>query len=134
MTQPSASTTDLVSRTGRLQRFTIYLGGFIGPFSAQSIAVILPDVADTFSISLSQSAIGMFVYLLPFSAMMLVSTHAVRKFRPRTIIRCAYVVTCIGALTCTLTSSWTVFLLGFLVMGLANAFTLPVLQLSLIHI
>ncbi|WP_420098447.1 MFS transporter [Corynebacterium sp.] len=131
MTQLSASTAAPVPRTGRLQRVTIYVGGFIGPFSAQSIAVILPDVADTFSISLSQSAVGMSVYLLPFSTMMLVSTHAVRTFRPRTIIRIAYTVTALGALTCTLTSSWMVFLVGLLVMGLANAFTLPVLQLVL---
>lgn len=115
----------------RLQLFTIFLGGFIGPFAAQSVSVILPDVADTFSITLGQSALAIFVYLLPFSAMMLVSTHAVRKFRPRTIIRIAYTFTSIGAVTCTVTSSWTVFLLGFLVMGLANAFTLPVLQLVL---
>lgn len=115
----------------RLHLSAIYLGGFIGPFAAQSVAVVLPDVAETFSVTLEQSAVAMLVYLLPFATMMLVSTHVVRGLRPRTTIRCAYAVTCAGALTCMLTTSWAVFLTGFLVMGLANAFTLPVLQLVL---
>lgn len=115
----------------KLLRFSVYLGAFIGPFSAQSVAVILPDVAETFSISVDQSALAILVYLLPFATLMLVSSRLVRSVRPRRVITTAYAVTFLGALTCALTSSWTVFLVGFLTMALANAFTLPVLQVIL---
>lgn len=131
MPRHAVTTADKRRAPRRLQLFTIYLGGFIGPFAAQSVAVVLPDVAETFSITLEQSAVAMLVYLLPFATMMLVSTHVVRRFPPHRIIRCAYAVTCAGAVTCMVTTSWTVFLTGFLVLGLANAFTLPVLQLVL---
>lgn len=109
----------------------IYIGGLIGPFSGQSIAVILPDVAHTFDISLEQAAFTMAAYLFPFATLMLFSTRLVRNLRPRQVILWAYVSTLIGALICVLTPVWGLFMLGFLIMGISNAFTLPVLQVML---
>ncbi|NLZ57154.1 MAG: MFS transporter, partial [Corynebacterium sp.] len=71
----------------------IYIGGLIGPFSGQSIAVILPDVAHTFDISLEQAAFTMAAYLFPFATLMLFSTRLVRNLRPRQVILWAYVST-----------------------------------------
>lgn len=115
----------------KAQLMTIYLGGFIGPFSGQSIAVILPNVATTFDISLERAALTMAAYLFPFATIMLFSTHMVRRFRPLHVIRAAYMLTLTGAAICLLSSSWWLFLVGFTVMGISNAFTTPVFQVML---
>lgn len=115
----------------KLQMMTIYLGGFIGPFAGQSIAVILPNVAQTFDISLEQAALTLSAYLFPFATVMLVSTRIVRRFPPRRVVLTAYSVTMFGAATCMFTPVWELFLVGFMLMGLANAFTLPVFQVML---
>lgn len=107
------------------------MGGFIGPFAGQSIAVILPNVADTFSITLSQAALTMAVYLFPFATVMLFSNRLVAGLRPKSVIMVAYTATIIGAITCLLTPSWWLFLAGFMIMGISNAFTTPVLQVML---
>lgn len=115
----------------KLRLITIYLGGFIGPFSGQSIAVILPDVAESFSITLEQAAFTMSAYLFPFATVMLVSTRIVRRLRPRRVVLTAYLFTLIGSTICILSPTWIPFLLGFMIMGIANAFTMPVLQVML---
>ena len=115
----------------KAQLLTIYLGGFVGPFSGQSISVILPNVADTFGISLEQSALTMAAYLFPFATVMLISTHMVRQFRPLHVICSAYVVTLIGAILCLFAPNWWMFLAGFAIMGISNAFTTPVFQVML---
>lgn len=115
----------------KLRLITIYLGGFIGPFSGQSIAVILPEVAESFSITLEQAALTLSAYLFPFATVMLGSTRIVRRFRPRRVVLTAYLFTLVGSTICILSPAWIPFLLGFMVMGIANAFTMPVLQVML---
>ena len=115
----------------KLRLITIYLGGFIGPFAGQSIAVILPNVAESFSITLEQAALTMSAYLFPFATVMLGSTRIVRTFRPRRVILTAYLFTLVGSAICILSPTWIPFLLGFMVMGVANAFTLPIFQVML---
>lgn len=115
----------------KLRLITIYLGGFIGPFAGQSIAVILPNVAESFSITLEQAALTMSAYLFPFATVMLGSTRIVRRFRPRRVILTAYLFTLVGSAICILSPTWIPFLLGFMVMGVANAFTLPIFQVML---
>lgn len=115
----------------RLQMWTTYLGGFIGPFAGQSLAVILPAVAATFAISLEQAALTMTFYLVPFATVMLVSTRLVRSVRPRTVILAAYAVTVPAVAVVILTPQWWLFSVAFAVMGVANAFTLPVFQVMI---
>ena len=115
----------------KLRLITIYLGGFIGPFAGQSIAVILPNVAESFSITLEQAALTMSAYLFPFATVMLGSTRIVRRFRPRRVILTAYLFTLVGSAIYILSPTWIPFLLGFMVMGVANAFTLPIFQVML---
>ena len=62
---------------------------------------------------------------------MLGSTRIVRRFRPRRVILTAYLFTLVGSAICILSPTWIPFLLGFMVMGVANAFTLPIFQVML---
>jgi len=112
----------------KLQLAAILVGGFVGPYTGQALAVVLPEFAETFGISVSQAAWTITAYLLPFSVMLLVSGRLVRGFEPHRVVWTAYAVTLPMALLLLVTPSWTLFLLCYSTIGIANAFTTPVLQ------
>lgn len=115
----------------KFQRAAIYVGGLIGPFTGQSLAVILPDISKTFGISVATAATAVTCYMIPFATMMLVSTRLVRGVRPLRVILTAFTVIALAATVCMLSSNWYVFCAAFMVIGFANAFTTPVLQVML---
>ena len=106
----------------------IYVGGFVGPFTGQALAVVLPEFAETFGISVGQAAWTMSAYLFPFAAMLLVSARLVRRIHPHRVVLTAYAVTLPMALLLLITPSWGLFLAAYATIGIANAFTTPVLQ------
>ena len=112
----------------KLQLGAILVGGFVGPFTGQALAVVVPEFAETFDVSVARAAATMTVYLLPFAAMMLVSGRLVRRFHPHRVILAAYAVTLPMALLLLATPSWTLFAAAYATIGVANAFTTPVLQ------
>lgn len=111
-----------------MQTAAILVGGFVGPFTGQALAVVLPEFAATFGISVSQAAWTISAYLFPFSAMMLFSGRLVRGVRPHKVVWVAYAVTLPMALLLLVTPAWPLFLLCYSTIGVANAFTTPVLQ------
>ncbi|QGU06845.1 Major Facilitator Superfamily protein [Corynebacterium occultum] len=115
----------------KLQIGAIYVGGFVGPFTGQALAVVLPEFAETFDITVAQAALTISAYLFPFATMMLFSGRLVRKIPPHKVILTAYAVTLPFALALLITPSWFFFLLCFAVIGIANAFTTPVFQMML---
>lgn len=118
----------------RLRYACIMIGGFLGPFAGQSLAVVLPEFAADFGISLGQASLTMTAYMLPFAVMMLFSGHIVRNVSPTPVVRTAYAV--IAAMTAVLvfTPWWWLFVAAFIIAGICNAFTAPLLQLILRHI
>lgn len=115
----------------KFQMWAIYLGGFVGPFTGQALAVILPEFAETFGITLAQAALTITAYLFPFAITMLFSGRLVRSIPPHKVVLVAYGVTLPLAVALLFTPSWYLFLLCFAAIGIANAFTTPVLQVML---
>lgn len=109
----------------------LYLGGFIGPFAAQSMIAVIPDVAVTFDKTVGQASLAVTAYMVPFATLMLFSTALVRNLPSHRVVAIAYTTTTIGALVCALAGSWPLFIAGLITMSLSNAFTLPVLQIIL---
>lgn len=106
----------------------LYVGGFVGPFAAQSLAAVIPDIAVTFDKTVQEAAFAVTAYMIPFATTMLFSTAIVHRFSPHKVVRIAYATTLIGAIICMFAPSWRIFIGGILVMSLSNAFTLPILQ------
>ncbi|AGF71962.1 MFS transporter [Corynebacterium halotolerans] len=115
----------------KTQQAAILAGGFLGPFTGQSLAVILPQFADSFGITLGQAALTMSFYLFPFATLMLFSTWLVRRISPTKVVLTAYTVVLSAAVILTITPVWWLFLITFALAGSANAFTMPVLQIIL---
>ncbi|QGU04093.1 MFS transporter [Corynebacterium comes] len=112
----------------KLQLGAILVGGFVGPFTGQALAVVVPEFAATFDVSVARAAATMTVYLFPFAAMMLISGRLVRRFQPHRVVSAAYAVTLPMALLLLVTPSWGLFAAAYATIGVANAFTTPVLQ------
>lgn len=110
------------------QRLAILAGGFTGPFTGQILSVVLPQVADSFDISLSLAAASMSVYMYPFATMMLFSGRLTRSLPPHRVIMVAYGITFPLAVLVLFVPSWWMFALAYAVMGIANAFTTPMFQ------
>ena len=106
-------------------------GGFIGPFLGQSIAVVLPEFAADFGITLHQASLTMTAFMLPFATTMLFSTYLVRNLEPAKVVRCGFCVIALAAVVLALTPKWWLFVVAFFVAALANAFTSPLLQVIL---
>ena len=117
-----------------LQRLAIYVGGFVGPFTGQTLAVILPEFGQSFGISLSQARWTLTAYLLPFALVMLFSTHLIKNLPPSRVIMWAYWFMVADCVVLIVSPSWVVFVIGYCLMGIANAFTTPVFQIVLQHI
>lgn len=106
-------------------------GGFIGPFQGQSLAVVLPEFAADFGITLRQASLTMTAFLVPFATAMLFSTYLVRNLEPAKVVRCAFGVIALAAVVLALTPKWWLFVVAFMAAALANAFTSPLLQVIL---
>ncbi|MCG7277866.1 MFS transporter [Corynebacterium imitans] len=115
----------------RFRNFLIMAGGFIGPFQGQSIAVVLPEFAADFGITLRQASLTMTAFLMSFATAMLFSTYLVRNLEPARVVRCAFGVIALAAVVLALTPKWWLFVVAFIAAALANAFTSPLLQLIL---
>jgi len=122
---------DDASAHERLARAALYLGGFLGPFGAGVLVVLIPELQRTFHASAGEVTAAITVYLLPFAALQLVSgTLGERLGRARTI-RCAYVAYAITSFGAALAPSIVPFLALRALQGAANAFTSPLLLATL---
>ncbi len=115
----------------RAQYAAILVGGFIGPYTGQALTVVLPEFAESFDIPLSLAAATVTFYLVPFAVAMIFSGRLVRGFRPRRVITAAYAVIGPLALWLLFAPSWWSFTAAYAALGVANAFTTPVLQMIL---
>lgn len=92
---------------------------------------MLPELGADLGVPTATASISITAYLLPFAAVMLVSgTLGERWGRARTVVA-GYAVYVLASLLCVLAASWTVFLLGRALQGVANAFTTPLLLAAL---
>lgn len=92
---------------------------------------MLPELGGHFGISSGDATVSVTAYLLPFAGLMLFSgTWGTRWGRSRTIVA-AYLLYVVASLACVLAPTWTLFLTGRALQGVANAFTTPLLMVAL---
>ncbi|OLM18740.1 MULTISPECIES: MFS transporter [unclassified Pseudonocardia] len=117
--------------TGALRRGALFAGAFLGPFGGGMTAAMLPELGGDFGVPTATAAVSITAYLLPFAGVMLVSgTLGERWGRGRTVVA-GYAVYVLASVVCVLADSWTLFLAGRALQGVANAFTTPLLLAAL---
>lgn len=111
-----------------LQRLAIYIGGAAGPFSGQALTSVLENVSATFAIPVDAASLGITAYLAPFAVMMLFSSRLVQGRRLDRVVLGGYTVIVTVAVLLAFIGVWWWFLALYALMGVANAFTTPMLQ------
>jgi MFS family permease len=109
----------------------LYAGGFLGPFGGAMVSPMLPELRDGLHTTLTVAAGSLSAYLIPFSAVMLVSGTLAERWGRRRTVRVAYLGYAVGSAACALAGGTAAFMAGRAVQGTANAFTTPVLVASI---
>lgn len=112
----------------------MYVGALLGPFGAGVVAPALPQISQSLQVSVHAAAISLTAYLVPFAAIQLVSGTLGERWGRRRTVLIAYLVYLVAALGAMLAPSLAVFLTMRVVLGLANAFTSPLLLAGLADI
>ena len=112
-------------RTPNLWPF--YIGGFLGPFGGAMVNAILPEIAGGVGSDEAGVATTLTAYMIPFSALMLVSGTVGGRWGMARTVRWAYVVYAVASLGCALATALGPLLAARALQGAANAFTTPLL-------
>lgn len=115
----------------RLQRGALYAGGFLGPFGAGVLTVLIPDLRTEFGVSTAVASLVIPAYIVPFAAVQLVSGTIGERLGARRTTRAAYIVYAAVSVLAAFASGFGVLLGARALQGVANAFTTPLLLSAL---
>jgi MFS family permease len=118
----------------RAKAFPLYVGGFMGPFGAGLLAVLIPELREAFHTSTGAVAAGIPAYIVPFALLQLVSGTIGERLGRRRVVRTAYVLYAITSVAAAFSPSIGVFLGLRAAQGCANAFVTPLLLAGLAEI
>jgi MFS family permease len=115
----------------RLQRGALYAGGFLGPFGAGVLTVLIPDLRTEFGVSTGVASLVIPAYIVPFAALQLVSGTIGERLGARRTTRVAYIAYAAVSVVAALAGGFGVLLVMRALQGAANAFTTPLLLAAL---
>lgn len=111
----------------------LYLGGLLGPFGGAVTNTMLPELAAGLGSDLQTASSAVLWYMLPFSAVLLVSGSLAQRWGRGRTIRGGFALYVVASLVCVV-AAWLpapavvpVFMAGRALQGIGNAFTTPVL-------
>ena len=119
---------------GRLTRSRLselYVGGFLGPFGGAMLTPLIPAVAIGLAVSEQAVAAAITAYMIPFSALLLVSGTLAERWGAGRAVRLGYVSFGAAAVLCAAAPGIGSFIAGRALMGVANAFLSPILLAGL---
>lgn len=115
---------------GRLRIAAVYVGAALGPFSGGVVSPMLPRIGQSLGVPVSTAALSLSVYFVPFALVQLVSWTLGERWGRRRTVFIAYLVYLVAALVCAIAPDAWLLLSMRGVLGVANAFTAPLLLLA----
>ena len=109
----------------------LYVGGFLGPFGAGVLSVLIPQVREAFDTGTAHVALAMPAYLIPFAVFQLFSGTVGERLGRRRAVTAGYLAYAVFSLCAALAPSIGVFLMCRAAQGIANAFITPLLLAGL---
>ncbi len=109
----------------------MYVGGFLGPFGAGVLSVLVPQVREAFDTTTAHVALAIPAYLIPFAALQLVSGTVGELLGRRRAVRAGYLAYAVFSLCAALAPTIGAFLVCRAAQGVANAFITPLLLAAL---
>ena len=125
----SSPTTDsgVSNRVLTLATLPLYLGGFLGPFGTMMVISIYPELRESFNASTQAVNWAFSGYMIPFALLLTVSGTIGERFGRRRVIRATFITYALASVLCVFAPTLTVFVVGRLLQGAANAFITPLL-------
>jgi MFS family permease len=117
--------------TSRWHIVALHAGGLLGPLGTGIVATMLPQMALSLGTSLTVAAASLTAYLVPFSAVQLISGTLGERWGRRRTVRIAYLAYTLATLLCAVAPGPLLLLTGRALQGVANAFTTPLLVAGL---
>jgi MFS family permease len=115
----------------RATTLPLYVGGFLGPFGAGVLAVLIPQLRDAFDATTAEIALAVPAYMVPFAALQLVSGTIGERLGRRRVVRAGYVGYAAASVALALSPGIPAFLTFRALQGVANAFLTPLLLAGL---
>jgi MFS family permease len=112
----------------------LYIGGFLGPFGGAVIAVLIPELRDSFGASTEMVAAALPAYLVPFALLQLVSGTIGERLGRRRVVRAGYLAYALFSILAALSPSIEAFLATRALQGAANAFLTPLVLAGLAEV
>jgi MFS family permease len=109
----------------------LYVGGFLGPFGAGVLTVLVPQIREAFDTTTAHVALAIPAYLIPFAALQLVSGTIGELLGRRRAVRAGYLAYAVFSVCAALSPTIGVFLVCRAAQGVANAFITPLLLAGL---
>lgn len=128
MKQKASSANDSGGVPRRKPRvWALYACGFLGPFGGGMTTTMLPEMGHSIHVGVSDAALSITAYMVPFAAVLLVSGSLAERWGKQRTLRIAYAVYIASSALILFASSLGLLLLGRGLQGIANAFVTPVL-------
>jgi MFS family permease len=118
-------------RASRTTTLPLYVGGFLGPFGAGVLAVLIPQLRDAFGATTAEVAAAVPAYMVPFAALQLVSGTVGERLGRRAVVRAGYLAYAAASVALALAPAVPAFLVCRALQGAANAFLSPLLLAGL---
>lgn len=126
--------TIFVRRMRRPNVLPLYIGGFLGPFGAAVLSVLIPQLRDAFGVSTAAVAAAVPAYLVPFALLQLVSGTIGERAGRRRVVRAGYLVYAAASLAAAAAPTIGLFLGARALQGTANAFLTPLVLAGLAEV
>lgn len=118
----------------RLRVTMAYAGGVLGPLGGGVVSPMMLQIGLSLHASTSEVATSLTTYFVAFAAAQLVSGTLGERWGRKRTVRTAYLVYAVGSVACALAPNLSVLLVMRAVLGVANAFTSPLLLAGLADI
>jgi MFS family permease len=112
----------------------MYVGGFLGPFGAGVLSVLIPQIREAFDTTTAHVALAIPAYLIPFAVLQLVSGTVGEQLGRRRAVRAGYLAYAVVSLSAAVAPTIGAFLVCRAAQGVANAFITPLLLAGLAEV
>lgn len=109
----------------------MYAGALLGPLGGGVVSPVLQDIGASLHASTGAVAASLTAYFVPFAGVQLFSGTLGERWGRRRAVRAAYILYALGSLACAVAPNLGVLLGARVVLGVANAFTSPLLLAGL---
>ena len=112
----------------------LYIGAFLGMLSETSMNIALPDLMDEFSVSSGTAQWMVVGYMLAIGVVLPCVGFMLKWIKAKSLVLFALACFLVGAVVCTVATSFPVLLAGRIVQGISTGIVLPTMYAAIMRV